>query len=339
MSAPLVKMRDAARAVHAVERRIDLGIGALRTKVARASFPYRAPTIPGHVEVPPQRGRTGADFDTAWARKPWAKAARRVIVRGPIRLTLKTVASPTVTGLDRLADLTRLGDDAPSLIFVANHHSHLDAPLVLSSVPEPWRSKLVVGAASDYFFATRVTGAASALGLGAFPIDRSSVNRRSSDLAAELIGDGWSLVLFPEGGRSPDGWGQPFKGGAAYLAEKCGVAVVPLHIDGAGAIWGKGAKKLRPGHVKVTFGAPLRPAAGENTRRFNERIERAVAELADESIDDWWTARQRAGRQATPTLSGPAYTGWRRQWALADARSRGAAGRRRRQKRRWPSFD
>jgi 1-acyl-sn-glycerol-3-phosphate acyltransferase len=261
-----------------------------------------------------------------------------MIVNGPIRLTLKAVASPTVTGLDRLADLARAGDP-PSLIFVANHHSHLDAPLVLTSMPEPWRSKLVVGAAADYFFATRVTGAASALGLGAFPIDRSSVNRRSSDLAADLVGAGWSLVLFPEGGRSPDGWGQPFKGGAAYLAEKCHVAVVPLHIDGAGAVWGKGAKKLRPGHVKVTFGAPLRPIEGENTRRFNDRIERAVAELADESIGDWWTARQRAGQRATPGLTGPGYTGWRRQWALADARARGAGGRRRRQKRRWPSFD
>ena len=48
------------------------------------------------------------------------------------------------------------------------------------------------------------------------PIDRSRVSRRSADLSAELIGDGWSLVIFPEGGRSPDGWGQEFRGGAAY---------------------------------------------------------------------------------------------------------------------------
>ena len=343
-TAPLVALGDAGRAVQAVERGLGwagraLGVGVLRTKVARAGFPYRKPTIPGGVDVPGERGRTGADFDTAWARKPWAKTTRRVIVNGPMRLALKAVASPTVTGTDRLADLARLGDEAPSLIFVANHHSHLDAPLVLTSLPEPWRSKLVVGAAADYFFATRLAGAASALGLGAFPIDRSAVNRRSSDLAADLIAAGWSLVIFPEGGRSPDGWGQPFKGGAAYLADKCQVAVVPLHIDGAGAILGKGARALRPGHTRVTFGIPLRPAPGENTRRFNERIERAVAELADEALGDWWSARQRAGREQTPTLTGPEYTGWRRQWALAEHRRRGAAGRRRRQQRRWPTFD
>ena len=51
--------------------------------------------------------------------------------------------------------------------------------------------------------------------------------RQSADLARELIDDGWSLVIFPEGGRSPDGWGQPFKGGAAFLSIRTGAPVVP----------------------------------------------------------------------------------------------------------------
>ena len=345
MSAKLVAMRKAARAVEAVEHTTTRATSAVKVRIARAGFPYRAPTVPRTVEMPARKGTTGADFETAWARTPVAKAARRMIVRGPLRAVIKAVADPEVTGLDRLADLARAangddnGDDAPPLIFVANHHSHLDAPLMLSSIPEPWRSKLVVGAAADYFFGTRLSGAASALALGAFPIDRTSVSRRSSDLASELINDGWSLLIFPEGGRSPDGWGQPFKGGAAFLAEKCGVAVVPVHIDGAGSILGKGSNKLRPGRTKVTFGVPLRRAEGDNTRRFSDRIERSVAELGDESLTDWWSARQRAGAGATPTLTGPAYTGWRRQWALTEHQARGVAGLRRRQKRRWPKLD
>src|SRR4029079_11508127 len=133
--------------------------------------------------------------------------------------------------------------------------------------------KLVVAAAADYFFSSRVTGTASALALGAFPIDRSRVNRRSADLAQSLLEEGWSLLIFPEGGRSPDGWGQPFRGGAAFLSIRSGVPVVPLHLDGTGAILGRGMKRPKPGRTKVTFGAPMRARDGEDARRFGERIE------------------------------------------------------------------
>jgi 1-acyl-sn-glycerol-3-phosphate acyltransferase len=243
-----------------------------------------------------------------------------------------------VVGLDRLADLRADSDAATPLIFAANHASHVDAPLMLTSIPEPWRHHLVVGAAADYFFGTRVTGTLSALALGAIPIDRTRVNRRSADLASSLIDDGWSLLIFPEGGRSPDGWGQPFRGGAAFLAVRTGVPVVPVHLDGTGAILGRGMKWPKPGRTKVTFGAPLRAADGEDARRFGDRIESAVAELADEALTDWWSARKRAAAGATPSLTGPGATGWRRQWALTAHRARGKAGQRRRQKRTWPKL-
>ena len=329
-------LRDAARAVEAAGHR---RVNVVRGTVGRMGFPYRSPSAPTTVETPPAKGHSGADYDTEWARRPVAKRVRRTIVEGPMRAIVRTLANPRVQGVDRLADLRRLGDDAPPLIFVANHHSHLDAPLMLTSIPSPWRDNLFVVAASDYFFTTRATSAASALALGAIPIDRSTVNRRTSDMAAELIDEGWSLVIFPEGGRSPDGWGQPFKGGAAFLADKCGVPVVPVHLDGTGAIWGKGQSKLKPGSVTVTFGAPLRQREGENVRRFSDRIERTVAELGDESLYDWWTARRRAAAGATPKLTGPSATGWRRAWALGEHRQRGAAALRRRQKRRWPKLD
>jgi 1-acyl-sn-glycerol-3-phosphate acyltransferase len=333
--ARLVALRKAARAVDTAERKIVNVRGA----IAKAGFPYRSPTIPGGVELEPTNGKTGIDFDTEWARNPSAKVARRMIVNGPLKLAVRVTAKPEIVGLDRLADLRELGDDTPPLIFVANHHSHLDAALMLTSIPLPWRNKMVVGAAADYFFTTRVTGSVSALALGAFPIERSSVNRRSSDLAADLVADGWSLLVFPEGGRSPDGWGQPFKGGAAYLSERCDVAIVPAYIDGAGAIWGKGAKRLKPGRTKLTFGRPLKIAEGENIRRYGERVERVVAELGDEAISDFWTARQRAAKGTTPLLGGPNITSWRRSWALAEQRAKGKSGQRRRQKRRWPAMD
>ena len=91
---------------------------------------------------------------------------------------------------------------------------------------------------------------------------------------AGLIDDGWSLVIYPEGGRSPDGWGQTFRGGAAYLAGRTGAPVVPVYIDGTDSIMGKGTSVPKPGRTRVTFGSPLRRRPEESTRRFNERIAR-----------------------------------------------------------------
>ncbi len=275
--------------------------------------------------VPSEPPTLGANFETAWARKGPAQAARKVITYGPLRLIVHGLARPEVYGADRLEDL-RLRDDPPPLIFAPTHHSHLDTPLSIITIPEPWRSKLVIAAAADYFFDTRWKGMIAALSLNAIPIDREVTGRKTSDQLKRLIEDGWSLVIYPEGGRSPDGWGQEFKGGAAYLSSRTGAAVVPMFIDGSGAIFGKGMKRPKPGKTKVVFGSPLPPIEGESTRRFNARIEAAVTTLGDEALTDFWTSRQRRAAGTNPKLTGPDYNGWRRQWALAEHRKLGKAG-------------
>lgn len=290
-------------------------------------FPYRAPSTPRGVEPAPREKTTGAHYDTAWARRTPARMARAAIVDGPMRLAVSGLAAPDRRGTDRLDAL-----EGPA-IFAANHHSHLDTPLLLTSIPEPWRHKLVVGAAADYFFGTRVTSALSSLVIGAIPIERSKVSRRSADQAAELVDEGWSLLIFPEGGRSPDGWGQPFRGGAAYLAQKTGRPVVPIHLQGTGRILRKGRSLPRPSTTAVTFGRPLRPTEDENATRFAARLEAEIAALADESSSDWYRARLRAHAGDSPGLTGPDTGTWRRAWALGD-RSRGAA----RRTRRWPEL-
>lgn len=290
-------------------------------------FPYRAPSTPRGVRPLRPKARTGADYDTSWSRRTPARMVRAAIIEGPMRLAVSGLAAPDRRGADRLA-----ATKGP-VIFAANHHSHLDTPLLLTSLPDPWKHKVIVGAAADYFFGTRVTAALSSLVIGAIPIERSKVGRRSADLAAELINDGWSLVIFPEGGRSPDGWGQPFRGGAAFLASKTGVPVVPIHVDGTGRILRKGRSLPHPSTTSVTFGRPITADEGENATRFAARIEREVAALADEVSSDWYTARVRAHATESPGLTGPDSGSWRRAWALGD-RSRGARSR----KRRWPNL-
>ena len=300
-------------------------------------FPYRAPTVPKGVSVPKEVSTLGANYDTEWARQPFARAARILITEGPLRVMVRSIANPAVTGLDRLDHLTRL-DTPPAVIFAPNHHSHVDTGLMIRAIPACWRHDLVVAAAADYFFDQRWKAAVSALALNAIPIDREITGRKSSDMFRDLLADGHSLLIYPEGGRSPDGWGQEFKGGAAYLSGRTGAAVIPVFIDGTGAIFGKGLKRPKPGRTNVVFGAPLLAEDGESTRRFNARIEAAVTRLGDEALTDYWTATKRAARGDSPALTGPEYNGWRRQWELGEHRKLGAAGLRRRQQRRWPDI-
>jgi 1-acyl-sn-glycerol-3-phosphate acyltransferase len=326
-------LKTGQRAAAKAERAVQKAARPLRSY----GFPYRAPNVPKGVTVPKEPSKLGANYDSEWARGPAGRAARGVITEGPLRLMVQAIARPEVTGLDRLADLAKL-DEPPPVIFAPNHHSHIDTGLMIRSIPLAWRRELVVAAAADYFFDKRWKATMSALALNAIPIDREVTSRKSSDQFRDLVADGHSLLIYPEGGRSPDGWGQEFKGGAAYLSSRTGAPVVPVFIDGTGAIFGKGMKRPKPGRTKVVFGAPLVPRDDENTRRFNARIEAAVTRLGDEALTDYWTATKRAAAGTSPKLTGPDYNGWRRQWELGEHRKLGAAGLRRRQKRRWPDL-
>ena len=306
---------------------VSLRVAKARAMVGRFGFPWQAAPVPTGVAPTPSTRQLGADYDTAWARRYPARLARAALVEGVMRPTMSAIASPNRRGLDRLDDL-----DGP-VVFVANHHSHADTPLLLTSIPEPWRHRVVVGAAADYFFGNRLSGAVSALAIGAVPIERTRVGRRSADMARDLIDDGWSVLLYPEGGRSPDGWGQEFRGGAAFLAIRCEVPVVPIHLQGTGRILRKGRTLPRPSRTTVTFGDPVRANDNENARAFAVRLQAAVAALGDEATSDWWQARRRAHAGTSPGLTGPDIGAWRRAWVLGD-RNRGI----RRKRPRWPEL-
>ena len=288
-------------------------------------FPYTGAAVPKGVEPPAVVDDLGDNFDTEWARGPLARASRLVAVETVGRAITTVACMPELRNRDRLDGLKG------SVIFIANHHSHLDTTLLLTAIPRPWRHELVVAAAADYFFDTRLKGALAGWAYGAVPMERKKVSRRSADRAAGLLNAGWSLLVFPEGGRSPDGWGQPHKGGAAYLATKLGLPVVPIHIDGTGRVLPKGSKFPRPEKVTINFGAPIRPSEGEDARKFLTVLERAIDQLADESSSDWYSAKLRGHQDATASIAGPEFDSWRRDWTSPE---RQPAKKRR---RRWPN--
>ena len=277
-------------------------VNGFKNKFLKLGFPWVSASAPAGVDSIVKENSLGASYDTDWARRPAARLARAVIVETLMRPVMSFLAMPTRKGLDRLINL-----EGPA-IFAANHQSHADTPLLITSIPEPWRHELVIGAAADYFFNTKATSAISALAIGAVPIDRTKVSRQSGDMISELIEEGWSLLIYPEGGRSPDGWGQPFRGGAAYLAIRCDVPVIPIHISGTAKILRKGRNLPRRSKSTVTFGYPMKPESDENARSFSARIEKEVRSLADETASSWWDARQRSYRNSSPSLTCLLYT-------------------------------
>ena len=281
--------------VEDVRRTADGWRWGRRSQVPRSAEPY----------VPAQRTTV---FRTDWARSRAAQVAREAAQKGALEPLLRSQVRTRVEGLDVLDGL-----EGP-VIFVANHASHLDTPLILLSLPARWRRRTAVAAAADYFFDTWWRAVGSAVVFNTFPIERRGGTMATTP--GEVLAEGWSLVIFPEGTRSRDGFVGRFQLGAAYLATRHGVPVVPIAHRGTFAAMPRGQGWPSPGrrHLTVRFGEPLRAGPDESPRDFGPRIRAAVAALLDEDESTWWQARRRAATDTTPDPSGPDTAQWRRVW-------------------------
>jgi 1-acyl-sn-glycerol-3-phosphate acyltransferase len=181
--------------------------------------------------------------------------AGRLIARTWARLNL------LVSGVRvRLEGLERVDPSHP-FVLAANHESQFDILVLQGWFPHPfsWLAK-------QELFRIPLLGQAMHR-LGDVPVDRGKGRAalRSLAEAAARIAAGTSVVVFPEGTRSPDGFLQEFKTGAMILAIKAGVPVVPVAILGSREVLPRGRLLVRPGTVTVRFGEPI-PTAGLTLR-------------------------------------------------------------------------
>jgi len=249
------------------------------------------------------------EFPTGWARMAAVRAARHGIQCAGLTPLTWSLTRPSVQGLHQLESLT-----GPA-VFIANHSSHLDTPLILGSLPRRYARRIAVGAAADYFFDARWRAAVTALVFNAFPVERHG-SRKLRSLAPHLLDRGWSLLLFPEGTRSEDGWMGQMRLGAAQLCVTRGVPCVPIVLRGTYAAMPRGRNWPVPGRprVVVQFGTPLVPAGTEGARGFQSRLAGAVSQLwAEEDLGWYRSLRDSAdGRLGLPV--GPPAASWRRTW-------------------------
>jgi 1-acyl-sn-glycerol-3-phosphate acyltransferase len=176
-------------------------------------------------------------------------------------------------GLDKL-------DPDKNYVFVSNHSSFMDIPVILASVPHQFRFFAKKGLFSIPFLGTHLRRA------GHISVDRSSARaslKTMSEGARIIAGDKISVLLFPEGGRSPKGL-REFKEGAAYIAIKAGVPAVPMALAGMRRILPMGSVCLRGGQVSLRVGDPIPTGDYQVSGRveLNQRLYNEISSLLSE---------------------------------------------------------
>ena len=204
---------------------------------------------------------------------PWA------LIRGDITPLYRWSMSIVRTGL-RLAGIRVEAvwkqplKPGQCYIFMANHVSNLDPPVLFPMLPE----RVSV-------FLKRSLMKIPLLGYGMrlanfVPVDRdgrveSAVE--SVQAAARVLASGVHILSFVEGTRSRDGRLQPFKKGPFYLAMETGAPVVPVSIYGTESMMRKGSVRIYPGTAHVTFHAPVLPRNYATREDLMEAVRAQIA--------------------------------------------------------------
>jgi 1-acyl-sn-glycerol-3-phosphate acyltransferase len=174
--------------------------------------------------------------------------------------------------------------DACQRVYFANHTSHLDTLVLWSALPAALRAVTRPVAAKDYWTSGGIRRYLANRVFKALLIDRTEIKVHQSpvDLMLKEIGDRYSLIVFPEGGRSAGTEIGEFKSGLYYLCKKRpDLELIPVHIDNMNRILPRGEILPVPLLSCITFGPPMWLERGEPKVDFLRRAREAVRRLKD----------------------------------------------------------
>ena len=217
----------------------------------------------------------------------------------PVRLVRRAALAIWLLPLTRLFAWIRVEGsehvsnlDGP-VVFAANHQSFIDPSVILAALPRAQRRRVVTAMSKEFFAAhfdparhTRTARFTSSLNYylavgfyNAFPLPQREAGARDAlRYAGELVSGGNSLLIFPEGRRVTGDDVARFQPGAAMLATKLDVPVVPVRLRGVDRVLGRGLRMARPGRVDVRFG-PRRRLTGSDHAALAADLEAAVKAL------------------------------------------------------------
>ena len=236
---------------------------------------------------PPDAGsETEIAFPT-WSQHAASRGIRRLALAAFLLPLTRVFAWIRVEGLDRLAHAH------DPVLYAANHQSVMDGPVILAALPPERRHRVATVAAREWFSPhfhperhTRLQRAATSLAyyLGVLCFNVAPLPQREAGARdamrhlGTLLGQGSSVLIFPEGRRRETGRIDTFQPGVGMLASRMQAPVVPVRIDGVDRVLPVGARWARPGRVRVAFGDPIR-VEGDDFAAIAHRIEDAVRAL------------------------------------------------------------
>ncbi len=250
-------------------------LSALRTLVNRAAASDTPPADP-------------VDFPS-WNRAWPARAVRRASLPTWILPIARLFAWLRVEGRGELDTDILQGP----VIFASNHQSHMDTPVILAALPARFRYRLAPAMAKEFFkphffpgqysrgarFTNGLNYYLASLFFNAFPLpQREAGARQTLRYIGDILEDGFSVLIFPEGKRSDHGEIDQFRPGIGMIAARLGVPVVPVRIDGLEKVLHHSWRMARPGRVRVAFGRPLH-LSGDDYEGLAHQVEEAVRHL------------------------------------------------------------
>jgi long-chain acyl-CoA synthetase len=192
-----------------------------------------------------------------------------------------------VEGLQNLRSV-----DGP-VIFASNHQSHMDVPVILAALPARLRRRVATAMAKEFFkahffpegfsrgkrLARTLEYYLSAAFFNTFPLpQREAGARQTLRYTGELVSNGFSVLIFPEGKRTDHGEIAPFRPGVGMMAARLNVPVIPVRVEGIDHVLHQTWKMAKPGPVRVVFGAPMR-LSGDDYVGLTAQVEAAVRKL------------------------------------------------------------
>jgi long-chain acyl-CoA synthetase len=222
-----------------------------------------------------------------WNRRPAVVWFRRANLAAWILPLARMFAWVRVSGLEHLDGLSG------PVVFAANHQSHFDVPVILAALPRRWRARVAPAMLKEFFkahffpaghsrgtvLANRLLYYLAALFFNAFPLpQREAGARQTLRYIGEVTGEGFSVLIFPEGVRSETDEIKPFRGGVGMIASRLRLPVVPVRLYHVNHVLHPKWRMARPGRCGVTFGAPL-SLSGDDYAGNAQKVENAVRGL------------------------------------------------------------
>ena len=223
----------------------------------------------------------------SWNRSMLARAIRRVSLPTWILPLARVFAWLHVEGREHVQGL-----EVP-VIFAANHQSHMDTPVIMAALPARWRYRVAPAMAKEFFkahffpaeygrlawFTSSLNYYLASLFFNAFPLpQREAGARQTLRYIGDVIEDGYSVLIFPEGKRTDTGEIDRFRPGIGMIASRLEVPVIPVRIEGLDRVLHHTWRMATPGRVRIAFGAPLY-LTGDDYESLAKQVEEAVKRL------------------------------------------------------------